>query len=152
MHTPLRHLIHTILVSLFLLPGAALGLDVHGGQYPVVATIHKRLPADQCFVAGDSDAGGSVDQDSDTDKHRPARNHFTGVDRLKKLTARSVVIMDGDGGQLLYAKSPDLPLQPASTIKVLTGLLAMEALEDETEVSVSRRAAQMPRPASARRS
>lgn len=53
--------------------------------------------------------------------------------------------MDGASGQLLYAKAPDLPLQPASTIKVLTGLLAMEALEDETEVSVSRRAAGMPR-------
>lgn len=146
MHRPVRHLIHSILISLFLLPGAAaFAFDSHYGQYPVVATIHKRLPADQCFAAGDSDAAGTVAQVSDTDKCRPARKHFTGVNRLKKLTARSVVIMDGDSGQLLYAKSPDLPLQPASTIKVLTGLLAMEALDDETEVSVSRRAAGMPR-------
>jgi D-alanyl-D-alanine carboxypeptidase (penicillin-binding protein 5/6) len=146
MHISVRHLILSILVALFLFPsGAVLGRDNDGGSYPVVATIHKRLPADQYSAGGDSDAGGSLDQVADFGERLPERSHIAERDRLTKISARSVVIMDGGSGRLMYARSPDLPLQPASTIKVLTGLLAMEALEGEAEVSVSRRAAAMPR-------
>jgi D-alanyl-D-alanine carboxypeptidase (penicillin-binding protein 5/6) len=146
MHISVRRLILPILVFLFILPaGAALGRDNNGAPYPVIATIHKWLPADQNPAGGDTDIGGSVDRDFDIGEDLPVRSHIVGVNRFKKLTARSVVIMDGVTGRLMYTRSPDLPLQPASTIKVLTGLLAMEALEDGTEVSVSRRAARMPR-------
>jgi D-alanyl-D-alanine carboxypeptidase (penicillin-binding protein 5/6) len=146
MHISVRHLILSILVFLFFIPfGAAFGRDSHGGSYPVVATIHKRLPADQDSAGGDSDIGGSMDRDSDIGERLPERSHIAGLNRFQKISARSGVIMDGASGRLLYARSPDLPLQPASTIKVLTGLLAMEALEDGTEVAVSRRAAGMPR-------
>jgi D-alanyl-D-alanine carboxypeptidase (penicillin-binding protein 5/6) len=53
--------------------------------------------------------------------------------------------MDGASGQIIYAKAPDQPRQPASTIKILTGLIAMETLPNDAKVSVSRRAAGMPR-------
>jgi len=146
MHISVRHLILSILVCLFLFhSGAVLGRDKLGGPYPVVATIHKRLPADQYSAGGDSDAGGSMDRVADIGKRLPERSHIAELDRLTNISARSVVIMDGASRRLMYSKSPDLPLQPASTIKVLTGLLALEALEDGAEVSVSRRAAGMPR-------
>ena len=146
MHKSVHHLILSILVSLFFISdGAAFSHDSQGGPFPVVATIHKRLPADQYPAGGDSDAGGSVEQDLDIGARLPARSRNAGLNRFRKISARSMVIMDGTDGRLMYARSPDLPLQPASTIKVLTGLLAMEALGDGTEVSVSRRAAGMPR-------
>jgi len=146
MHKSVRHVILSILVTLFFsTSGAVLGRDNHGGPYPVVATIHKRLPAEQYPAGGDSDAGGSIDRDTDIDERLPERSHIEELNPLKKISARSVVIMDGASGRLMFARSPDLPLQPASTIKVLTGLLALEILEDGAEVSVSRRAAAMPR-------
>ncbi|MCK4837947.1 MAG: D-alanyl-D-alanine carboxypeptidase [Desulfobulbaceae bacterium] len=53
--------------------------------------------------------------------------------------------MDADSGDVIYAHSPDKTAQPASTIKILTGLIAIQSLEDEEEVPASRRAAGMPR-------
>ncbi len=53
--------------------------------------------------------------------------------------------MDGLTGQVIYEQSPDHPAQPASTIKVLTGLIAIQTLQDRDLVPVSRRAANMPR-------
>ncbi|MEW6220760.1 MAG: D-alanyl-D-alanine carboxypeptidase [Thermodesulfobacteriota bacterium] len=62
-----------------------------------------------------------------------------------KLSAASAVVMDGETGEILYARSPDLPRQPASTIKILTGYLALSSLRDEDRVRVSRWAASQPR-------
>jgi D-alanyl-D-alanine carboxypeptidase (penicillin-binding protein 5/6) len=53
--------------------------------------------------------------------------------------------MDSQSGQILYAHEPDLPAQPASTIKILTGLIAMKSLGDSTRVEISRKASKMPR-------
>ncbi len=53
--------------------------------------------------------------------------------------------MDADSGGVLYAHSPDKTAQPASTIKILTGLIAIQSLEDDEWVPTSRRAAGMPR-------
>lgn len=66
-------------------------------------------------------------------------------DITKKISSKSVVIMDADTGDILYALSPDTPRQPASTIKVLTGMIALKSLDQKELVDVSRRAAQMPR-------
>ncbi len=62
-----------------------------------------------------------------------------------KLSSRSAIIMDSQTGQILYAHEPDRTGQPASTIKVLTGLIAMKSLRDTTKVKVSRKASKMPR-------
>lgn len=40
--------------------------------------------------------------------------------------ALSVVVMDGDSGRILYSKNGNLPLPPASTTKIMTGLLLAE--------------------------
>jgi serine-type D-Ala-D-Ala carboxypeptidase (penicillin-binding protein 5/6) len=62
-----------------------------------------------------------------------------------RITARSAIVLDGATGEILYADSPDLPGQPASTIKILTGLLAINTLNVQERISVSQRAAGMPR-------
>ena len=63
----------------------------------------------------------------------------------KKLSARSAIIIDAKTGKEIYSHNPDVPRQPASTIKVLTGLLAMDYLKNNSLVPVSSWAASMPR-------
>jgi D-alanyl-D-alanine carboxypeptidase (penicillin-binding protein 5/6) len=61
-----------------------------------------------------------------------------------KLTARSAYVMDATTGKVLFSRNADRPGQPASTIKVLTGLLAIEKLSGKEMVSTSAYAANMP--------
>jgi serine-type D-Ala-D-Ala carboxypeptidase (penicillin-binding protein 5/6) len=63
---------------------------------------------------------------------------------LKKISSQSVIIMDAETGETLFAKSADTPRQPASTIKVLTGMIALKSLNEQEWVNVSSRAANMP--------
>jgi serine-type D-Ala-D-Ala carboxypeptidase (penicillin-binding protein 5/6) len=65
------------------------------------------------------------------------------INRL--ITSRSVMILDAHTGDALFAKAPDTPRQPASTIKVLTGMIAMKRLKEDEKVAVSRHAESMPR-------
>jgi D-alanyl-D-alanine carboxypeptidase (penicillin-binding protein 5/6) len=62
----------------------------------------------------------------------------------KKLSSRSAIIMDASTGRAIYAHAPDRPAQPASTIKVLTGLISIKTLGQNDWVPVSRHAAGMP--------
>ncbi len=64
---------------------------------------------------------------------------------IRQLSAKSAIIIDGDSGKTIFAKSPDTPRQPASTIKILTGLIAIKSLKNNSLVQVSRKAARMPR-------
>jgi D-alanyl-D-alanine carboxypeptidase (penicillin-binding protein 5/6) len=61
-----------------------------------------------------------------------------------KLTCRSAYIMDAKTGKVLYDRSADRPGQPASTIKILTGLIAVENLNGREMVKTSAYAANMP--------
>ncbi len=63
----------------------------------------------------------------------------------RKISAKSVMVMDAVSGDIIYAVNPDLPRQPASTIKVLTGIISIDSLRKNDLVPVSRRAARMPR-------
>lgn len=63
----------------------------------------------------------------------------------KRLSARSAIILDAATGKEIYAHNPDRPGQPASTIKVITSLIAIDYLKNSTLVPVSSRAAGMPR-------
>ena len=63
----------------------------------------------------------------------------------KKLSARSAIIIDARSGKEIYSHNPDKPGQPASTIKVLTSLIAMDSLKNNALVPVSSWAASMPR-------
>lgn len=62
----------------------------------------------------------------------------------KQISAKSAIIMDADNGHTLFAVSPDAPRQPASTIKILTGLIAIKSLDFNESVAVSHKAAEQP--------
>jgi D-alanyl-D-alanine carboxypeptidase (penicillin-binding protein 5/6) len=62
----------------------------------------------------------------------------------KNLSARSAIIIDAVTGQTIFAKNPHTPRQPASTIKVLTGMIALNSLKNNDSVSVSQKASRQP--------
>lgn len=61
------------------------------------------------------------------------------------ITARSAMVMDAVSGATIYAQAANNPAQPASTIKVLTGVISLDVLRKNELVSVSQRAARMPK-------
>ena len=63
---------------------------------------------------------------------------------LSNLHAKSVVLMDGDTGRVLYGKEEETILPNASTTKILTCILALEYANLEDSVEVSKEAASMP--------
>jgi len=63
----------------------------------------------------------------------------------KQLSAKSVIIIDAKSGNSLFSISPDTPRQPASTIKIITGMIALKSLSGNEPVPVSKRAARQPR-------
>ena len=78
-------------------------------------------------------------------KQGTGRARFRSPFRLKQISARSVLVMDAHSGKTLFSRAPDTPRQPASTIKVLTGILAIDMLTNKERVAVSRKAAKQPR-------
>ena len=63
----------------------------------------------------------------------------------RKISSRAAIIIDAVTGKTLYARNPDTQRQPASTIKILTGMIALKSLDNTEQVSVSRKAARQPR-------
>lgn len=64
---------------------------------------------------------------------------------ISGISSKSVVILDARTGETLFAKEADKPRQPASTLKVLTGLIALKRLQAHEPVEVSPHAESMPR-------
>jgi len=64
------------------------------------------------------------------------------IERL--VSSRSFMVMDARTGGTLLAKSPDDPHQPASTIKIVTAMIALKSLKLDDTINVSRRASEMP--------
>ena len=73
-----------------------------------------------------------------------SRPRFKGNIR-KAISAKSAIIMDGHNGKALFTHNADAPRQPASTIKVLTGTIALKSLQRNAKVPVSNKAARQPR-------
>lgn len=66
-----------------------------------------------------------------------------------ELASEAAILMDAETGQILYEKNAYERLYPASITKVLTGLLALEALQAEDVLTVSQEAvSQVPRTSS----
>ncbi len=57
-----------------------------------------------------------------------------------ELTAKSVVIMDAGSGKILFSRNIDQRMEAASTVKVLTALMAAEQLDSDAVLTVSKRA------------
>lgn len=56
------------------------------------------------------------------------------------LEGRAGLVMDAKNGQVLYQKNGDLRLYPASTTKILTGIIALERAKPDDVVTVSKNA------------
>ena len=66
-----------------------------------------------------------------------------------ELASEAAILMDAETGQILYAKNVKERLYPASITKVMTGLLALEALDAGQRLAVSQEAVnQVPRTSS----
>jgi len=53
------------------------------------------------------------------------------------LTAQGAIVLDGLTGKALYEKNPDTPLYPASTTKIMTALLVIEAGGLDREIIIT---------------
>ncbi len=63
---------------------------------------------------------------------------------LPKLSAKAAVVMDADSGRLLLAVHPDEPLPPASTTKIVSGMLFAQAVPPDRLVPISSYAVGLP--------
>lgn len=79
-------------------------------------------------------------------KGSTTRNAVTGSSRIqKKISAKSAMVMDASTGRTIFSVAPDAPRQPASTIKILTGMIALKSLDSSETIPVSAKAAEQPR-------
>jgi len=76
-------------------------------------------------------------------RKNPQYAYLPGIN--KRITSKCVMIMDAETGETIFAKDPDKPRQPASTIKILTGIIALKSLKKDELVRVTRHAQKMPR-------
>lgn len=67
-----------------------------------------------------------------------------GISSASEISARAAVLVDSLSGTILYAKNPDLKLPPASTTKLITAMVALDKLDPEAVITVSKKAANTP--------
>lgn len=85
---------------------------------------------------------------SQTDRSLCFQKETENTDTSLNITAKAAVLIENNSGRILYEKSKDTELIPASITKIMTLLLIFEALDQkkislEDSVSVSEYAAQM---------
>lgn len=125
---------------------------IFSAQVPVLDDPGKQRP--QRAAVSSAGGGGEVQVFNGSKKHvsgdrsrSVAAGSGTGPasPTLRKISSRSAIIIDAKTGDTLFAKAADTPRQPASTIKVLTGMIALKSLDEQEWVRVSSRASGMPR-------
>ncbi len=147
-----RYLFLTLLLSFFFVVTATLHaapiptLDSHA-KYRPYARVKNSAPVDNGLIRVVT-LGARGDISHVKARVRSARrlhvlSSFPGVSR--KITAKTVMILNARTGETIFAKNPDVPRQPASTIKVLTGMIALKSLKRNDLVRVTRHAQKMPR-------
>jgi len=123
-----------------------------GKNFKVLSSQHKFTPEKDTSrsESGESVASSPNQGVTEIDKENRIKNQVASVDsadeRLQKeISSKSAIVMDAQSGEVFFQLDADSPRQPASTIKVLTGLIAIEKLNDHDRVIPSSRAARMPR-------
>lgn len=144
-----RIFVQLFLVVSLLVPAVGVTAQTSSESLQIVSSRHKFTPeADESSPSDSADHDLVVLNRSEATKRRPANyeaRRLSTTTLRKKISARSAIVMDAASEKTLYSHSPDFPGQPASTIKVLTGLISMDSLQKNELVPVSRRAARMPR-------
>ncbi|WP_457574074.1 D-alanyl-D-alanine carboxypeptidase family protein [Desulfolithobacter sp.] len=125
----------------------------HAAQIPVLTATAKQKPAATVRSAGKAASATSSQiitlgrrGNIKTVKTRPGRTSGNYLPSIrKKISARSAIVIDARTGDTIFAKNADRPRQPASTIKILTGMIALKSLKERDPIKVSQRASRMPR-------
>ncbi|MDD3619956.1 MAG: D-alanyl-D-alanine carboxypeptidase family protein [Desulfobulbaceae bacterium] len=114
---------------------------LYSGQVPVLDKGAKQR------IGATAGSGGlqTARAEKSASQGRAAASPAAGDPSLRKISSRSAIVIDAETGETLFAKDADTPRQPASTIKVLTGMIALKSLDELEWVPVSRRASDMPR-------
>lgn len=138
-----------LLITLFTIVLIVLANPVFAGEkgsFAVLSTKHKHSPYPK--IASEKMSGNNIVRLSSYGeaKRRPeTKNSNLSKHTLRnKISSKSALLVDSRTGEILYSRAPDRPGQPASTIKVLTALIAMKYLKDNEFVYVSPKAARMP--------
>ena len=97
-----------------------------------------------CISQRSIDVAGSIETINDEAVQSPAADSTNGP----KIKAKAAVLIDSQTGKVIYAANADKKLPPASVTKVMTMLLAMEAVDSgkislEDKVTISDNAASM---------
>lgn len=58
------------------------------------------------------------------------------------ISARAAIVIDSSNSEVLFAKNPDLKLPPASTTKLVTAMVALDKLDPDAVINISRKAAE----------
>ena len=150
-------LLFCFVLTAILSPSAGRAADNNAAPGSIILTTdHKFTPIDEALAEVRRQIIASYTQEnldkpvlinrSPDSKRRPSQVAAISKSSLRhRLSARSAIILDARTGEEIYAHNPDKPSQPASTIKVLTSLIAMDSLHNNSTVPVSNRAAGMPR-------
>lgn len=144
----LSNLFQSSLITFLVLCFLSVTVDV-SDAVPIISTDYKKSMVNQSLEISryaPPKVLGTYRDISHSKKRakRPARLPSSSAVR-KKLSAKSAIIMDSQSGQVLFSRYPDHPRQPASTIKILTGMIALKSLDKKEKVPVSRKAARQPR-------
>ena len=84
-----------------------------------------------------ADAGKPEDQRQADPQARSEARCTCCAEGEMPLSARGAIVLDAYTGQPLYEKSADLPSYPASTTKIMTALLVIEAGDLDREVEIT---------------
>lgn len=141
-----------LLAILFILPATvSFAQNKHSKpSYTVLNSKHKHSPPNRNKHTQSARNRSTIVNivDSGQVKCKPAQKQRTilSASALRRnVSSKSAIVMDARTGETLYSISPDFPRQPASTIKVLTGLIALNSLNKNDLVPTSRKASTMPR-------
>lgn len=138
---------HVVFIPLFLFVCTIIFAGIaNSAEDLIITAAAKQRPQESSRTSGS--AGGSLVIPADPDNKVNACSRPTAASLpslTQRITAKAAIIKDGISGRVLYAHNPDLERQPASTIKVLAGLIALENLKDREWVFTSNRASRMPR-------
>jgi D-alanyl-D-alanine carboxypeptidase (penicillin-binding protein 5/6) len=127
-----------------------------GSNTAILSTAHKFTPAENSlstvrqqivtsYKPATINSPALLNRSSKTKRRPVFVAKFSDKSFRKKLSARSAIIINAKTGKEIYSHNPDVPRQPASTIKILTGLIAIDYLKNNSLVPVSSWAASMPR-------
>ncbi|MBI5558908.1 MAG: D-alanyl-D-alanine carboxypeptidase [Deltaproteobacteria bacterium] len=134
-------------LALFLVWAAAPAAAKTGAKAAIIKTTHKAAPAKSRVASSGRKARTDSGKSSPATKRKAAAAPplvCSDSELRKKLSSRSAIVLDSRTGSVLYAHDPDRPAQPASTIKIITGLIAISSLRDNEMVKASSHAARMP--------